>query len=268
MTAGSELKEVIEETLELLVNFSIPLYYTDDYNRPIQFGTGFFVRGGPSYYLVTAAHVLDTAHEREVFYYVAPNKIRKLTGVTIRSGKSPFHRNDDLVDIGVIRLTGDGLPPYPEIAKFAMEPDYLRPRYLPRAGRSYAVIGFPATKSKVCRAKGTVLVVPHAYRCEPILDQDYGKYGFSPENHVLLQLDLKVGFGTNGEHQHFPKPQGMSGSPIIILYSDGPADDARVFPVVAVGIEYHAKQRLLIGTDVSHVIEAIEGPLRGSLVDA
>lgn len=268
MTAGLELREVIAETLELLVKFSVPLYYTDDYGRPTQFGTGFFVRGRSAHYLATAAHVLDTAHEREVFYYVAPNKIRKLTGKTTRSGKSPSHRDNDLVDIGVVRLTGDNLPPYPDVSKFAMEPDYLRPRYLPRAGRSYAVLGFPATKSKVSRIDGTVLVTPHAYRCESVPDQDYGKHGFSPENHVLLQLDLKVGFGPNGERQHFPKPQGMSGSPIVILYSGGPADDARVFPVVAVGIEYRARQRLLVGTDIGHVIDAIEGSLQGSLVGA
>lgn len=268
MTAGLELREVIAETLELLVNLSVPLYYTDDYGRPTQFGTGFFVRGRSAHYLVTAAHVLDTAYEREVFYYVAPNKIRKLTGETTRSGDSPSHRDDALVDIGVVRLTGDGLPPYPEVSKFAMEPNYLCPRYLPRSGRSYAVLGFPATKSKVSRIDGTAVAAPHAYRCESVPDQDYSKHGFSPENHVLLQLDLKVGFGPNGERQHFPKPQGMSGSPIVILYSDGPVDDARVFPVVAVGIEYRVKQRLLIGTDISYVIEAIEGPLQGSLVDA
>lgn len=268
MTASLELRELLAEALELLVNFSVPLYYTDDYGRPTQFGTGFFVRGRSAHYLVTAAHVLDTAHEREVFYYVTPNKIRKLTGKATRSGKSPLQRENDLVDIGVVQLAGDSLPPYPEASKFAMEPDYLRPRYLPRAGRSYVVLGFPATKSKVSRNEGTVVAAPHAYRCDPVQDQDYAKYGFSPESHVLLKLDLKVGFGPNGEHQHFPKPQGMSGSPIIALYSDGPADDARVFPVVAVGIEYRAKQRLLVGTDVSHVIEAIEGPLEGSLVGA
>jgi hypothetical protein len=263
-----ELRETIREALEVLVNFSVPLYYTDEYGRPIQFGTGFFLRGNGEHYLVTAAHVLDVAHEREVFFYVAPNRVRKLSGVTTRSGRSSLNRPDDLVDIGVLRLSEDSVPPYPEVSKFAMGPDYLRPCYLPRAGRSYAVLGFPATKSKVSRAEATVLGAPYAYRCEPIPDEDYAKHGFAPDNHLLLYLDLKVGYGPNGDRQHFPKPQGMSGSPIIVLYSDGPADGARVFPVVAVGIEYRPKERLLIGTDVSHVIEAIENVLQGQLIDA
>ncbi len=263
MTDGSELQHIIREALELLVNFSVPLYHTDDYGRPTQFGTGFFVRGRDAHYLVTAAHVLDTGHEREVFYYVTPDRVRKLTGETTRSGRSPSARANDVVDIGVLRLTGDHQPPYPEVSKFAMEPDYLRPRYLPRAGRSYAVIGFPATKSKVSRTDRTARVAPHAFRCEPVGDADYAKHGFSPEDHLLLQLNLKVGFGEDGRRTSFPKPQGMSGSPIIILYSEGPTDDVRVFPVVAVGIEYRPKQRLLVGTDVSAVIEAIQGPLQG-----
>ncbi len=266
MITESELRNLIAESLELLVNFSVPLYYADDYGRPIQFGTGFFVRGNAEYYLVTAAHVLDTAFEKEVFYYVTPSKIRKLSGETTRTGKSALNRCDDVIDIGVMRLTGDGLPPYPEVSKFVMEPEYLRPQYLPRAGRNYTIVGFPATKSKVNRSEGTVLVAPHAYRCEPVSDQDYHKYGFSPENHVLLQLDLRVGFGPNGEQVNFPKPQGMSGSPIFILYSENSVDETRVFPVVAVGIEYRQKQKLLVGTDVGRVIEAIEGPLLGKFV--
>lgn len=268
MTDSSELRDSIGEALELLVNFSVPLYCTDDYGRPTQFGTGFFVRGRGANYLVTAAHVLDAAHEREVFYYVTPNRVRKLTGETTRSGRSPSTRSGDLVDIGVLRLTGDHQPPYPEVSKFAMEPDYLRPGYLPRAGRSHAVLGFPATKSKVSRADSTALVAPYAFRCEPVRDEDYAKHGFTPEEHLLLQLNLRIGFGPNGDRTSFPKPQGMSGSPIIVLYNDGPTDDARVFPVVAVGVEYRSKERLLVGTDVSYVIEAILGPLQGRLVDA
>lgn len=268
MADGSGLQDTIGEALELLVNFSVPLYHTDDYGRPMQFGTGFFVRGQDAHFLVTAAHVLDTAHEREVFYYVTPNKVRKLTGESSRSGKSPSSRSDDVVDIGVLRLSGDHQPPYPEVSKFAMEADYLRSRYLPRAGRSYAVLGFPATKSKVSRADRTVLVAPYAFRCEPVADAEYAEYGFDPGGHLLLKLNLKVGFGTHGDRISFPKPQGMSGCPIIVLYSDGEPDDARVFPVVAVGIEYRSKEKLLVGTDVSYVIEAIQGPLQGRLVNA
>jgi hypothetical protein len=267
MADGSDLQGTISEALGLLVNFSVPLYHTDDYGRPLQFATGFFVRGQDAHYLITAAHVLDTAHEREVFYYVAPNKVRKLTGESTRSGKASSDRSDDVVDIGVVRLSGDHQPPYPEVSKFAMEADYLRSRYLPRAGRSYAVLGFPATKSKVSRADRTVWVAPYAFRCDPVADADYAKHGFDPGSHLLLKLNLKVGFGPNGEQVFFPKPQGMSGCPIIVLFSEGRPDDARVFPVVAVGVEYRSKDKLLVGTDVSYVIEAIQGPLQGRLVD-
>lgn len=268
MSSKFPLGTAVGDALQLLFNFSLPLYFTDDFGRPIQFGTGFFVRGRDAHYLVSAAHVLDTAYEREVFYYVSSARTRVLTGETTRSGKSQVLRLQDNIDIGVVRLAGDHQPPHPAVSKFAMEAHYLQPRYLPRAGRSYAMLGFPATRSKVSRADRTVSVAPHAFRCEPVPDAEYPQHGFSTNDHLLLYLDRKVGFGEQGDKRTFPKPQGMSGSPVVVLYSDGVEDNARAFPVVAVAVEYRPKQRLLVATDVSYVIEAIEGPLGGRLAGA
>ena len=71
-----------------------------------------------------------------------------------------------------------------------------------------------------------------------------------------LPLDQKKGFDDLGRPVHFPKPEGMSGGPMTILYSDDD-DDYRVFPVVAVGIEYRKKQKVLIATDVKYVLEVL-----------
>lgn len=255
--ASEYFAQMIADALEVLTNFSVPLYETDEYGRPSLHGTGFFVKAGDSHYLVSAAHVLDTAMKSGLFFYTSPGTTRKLTGsVCLSSGA--VHRQLDMIDIGVLRLMEESVPPYPLVNKYAMALEYLRSEYLPRAGRSYVILGFPGTKSKVSRSDRTVLAAPYAYRCEPVPDDQYAAYGVAPETHVLLHLNLKVGYDPDGNHQHFPKPQGMSGAPIIVLYSDGPKDDARVFPVVAVGTTYRAKQKVLIGTDVRFVLEAIE----------
>jgi hypothetical protein len=255
--ASGELTQVMAEALTVLTHFPVPLYLEDDYGRPSLHGTGFFVKSGDAHFLVTAAHVLDTAHERGLFFYVEPGRIRTVTGLSTRSGRSAAGRATDIVDIGVVRLTEDSVPPYPRVEKYAMELEYLHPEYLPRGSRGYGILGFPATKSKLSRAEATVLAAPHAYLCQPIPDGDYPSLGFEPKTHLLLHLNLKVGYGLDGGHQHFPKPQGMSGAPVFVLYSDGPEDNARVFPVVAVGIEYRPREKLLIATDVRYVLEAI-----------
>lgn len=261
--ATGDLLQVMGEALTVLTHFPVPLYLQDDYGRPDLHGTGFFVKSDGAHFLVTAAHVLDTAHERGLFFYVEPGRIRTVTGVSTRSGRSPAGRAKDLIDIGAVRLTEDSVPPYPGVAKYAMELEYLHPKYLPRENRGYGMLGFPATKSKVSRAEATVLVAPYAYLCQPVPDVDYPKFGFNPETHLLLHLNLKLGYGLAGDRQHFPKPQGMSGAPIFALYSDGPEDNARVFPVVAVGIEYRPREKLLIATDAGYVLEAIDNASRG-----
>lgn len=148
------------------------------------------------------------------------------------------------------------MPPYPGVDKFPMEFSYFKPRYLPRSGKHYALIGFPATKSAVDSSARTVLAVPYAYRSDPIDDTEYAAHGLTPESHVLLPLDLKKGFDIAGRVRAFPKPQGMSGSPIIVLYED--IDASRAFPVVAVATRYRKHKKLLIGTDIDVATRAIE----------
>jgi hypothetical protein len=156
-----------------------------------------------------------------------------------------------------VKLDGGAAPPYPDVNKFAMDLSYLRSGYLPRTGKSYALIGFPATKSRTDPNAGTVEVKPHAFRLAPIDENEYARLGVSPDTHVVLELDLKRGFDPLGKHQQFPKPQGMSGAPIIVLYEHDGEGDSRVFPVVGVATTYRKRDRVLIGTDIGFVIDAI-----------
>ena len=107
----------------------------------------------------------------------------------------------------------------------------------------------------------------YSYRNYSIEEDEYSKLGLDPETHLLLPLDLKVGFDSNGKHRNFPKPQGMSGSPMWVLYDyddDGKNNSPRVFPVVAVGTKYWKNERLLVGTDIAVVVDMInEGSRQG-----
>jgi len=50
-----------------------------------------------------------------------------------------------------------------------------------------------------------------------------------------------------------PKPQGMGGSPIVVLYEAETEGKSRIFPVVAVGTKYRRNTKILIGTDIQFV---------------
>ena len=250
------LEDPIAEAVEDLSAFSIPLYQ-DDNGRPSLHGSGFFVTVGRDHFLVSAAHVLDTATKNGLFFYLSPNTSRDLRGQRIRSG-SPESRDSDLIDIGVLKLSGEPMPPYPAVRKFAMDVSYLKPSHQPRSGKNYVMIGFPATKNRFNSIEQTVPSAPHAYGARSIPEEEYRVHGVSADTHVVLSLNLKKGFDQNGKLQHFPKPQGMSGSPIVVLYDEEGGDESRVFPVVAVGTRYRPRTRVLIGTDVGFVLEAID----------
>ena len=73
----------------------------------------------------------------------------------------------------------------------------------------------------------------------------------------LIKLNEATAKTKGGTHQNFPKPQGMSGSPIVVLYEEEGDSDSRVFPVVAVATTYRKSSQLLFGTDVKYVLDAI-----------
>lgn len=254
-SVDQRLENAIDTAIDTLTDFSIPLYLDID-SQPTHLGAGFFVQKDDDYFLVSAAHVLDKALSHGLYFYSSPSVIRHLTGRLVRS-RPTGGRSDDHIDIGVVKITGDVRPPFPDVRKIAMNISYLKPRYLPRSKKHFAFVGFPATKSKVKRGGRSILVKPYSYRSDSILEDDYTKHGIQPETHVVLPLDLRKGFDPGGNMVHFPKPQGMSGSPVVVLYEqeDG---GSRMFPVVAVAIEYRKKDKVVVATDVQYVLEAID----------
>jgi hypothetical protein len=105
----------------------------------------------------------------------------------------------------------------------------------------------------------SALVRAYSYRSDSIDDAEYSAFGLRTVDHVVLPLNLKRGFDAEGRTVTFPKPQGMSGSPIVVLYdaAETGATSSSVFDVVAVGIEYRKTSKVLIGTDVRFALEMI-----------
>ena len=252
MANDTELADVITRAVEMLARFTVPLFINHD--RPVHVGTGFFVTVGSDCFLVSAAHVLDVGADSTMYFYIAPHETRRLDGRMIR--RKAQHRASDVIDVGVVRLGAAARPPFPAVDKYAMDISYLKPNYRPREGKEYVIVGYPNRKVRLRVHEKNVQVTPYGYKSPSVAEQDYGKHGVTAETHVLLPLDLEVGFDMTGRHVNIPKPQGMSGAPVVVLYGDA-AEDSRVFPVVAVGIEYRRAEKILLATDVGFVLEAI-----------
>lgn len=254
--------DVITKSIDVLSRYAVPLYFDDKNDRPVLFGTGFFVRAEADHFLVSAAHVLDRAAASGLYFYISPNTKCKVTGALRRTG-SLGKRLEDRLDIGVVKLTSNVVPPFRDVNKFAVDISNLTPHYLPRAGRHYVIIGFPANKSEVDRYQKSVTAAPYAYRSDPIHDNAYQDLGVDSKTHIVLPLNRTRGFDTKGKIIHFPKPYGMSGAPIFVLYENENEDEdeneneSDFFPIIGVGIEYTAQKKCLVGTDIRVALEMI-----------
>lgn len=191
---------------------------------------------------------LENTSSHDPYFYVAPNEIRYVTGKRIWSRSSE-------IDIGVVQLEKGFHPPYPEVKNFSLDISYLQSN-CQRENKHFAFIGFPATKSNVRTKDRSIVVQPYSYRSDSIPESDYDRHGLSPRTHLALPLDLRKGFDREAKQVHFPRPQGMSGSPVFILYEDKDCG-SHAFPVVAVAIEYRRREKIVVATDVQYVVEAI-----------
>lgn len=249
------LRDSIEAATQMLGSFSVQLY-RDLHGKPDPCGTAFFVEANAKIFLVSAAHVLDEAVSQGLYFYSDPNIKRHLSGQLYRSSKGK-PRADDTIDIGVLLLGEGPQPPFPSIRKAAMNVSYLKATERPRTGRQYVFVGFPATKTVVNNLNRTVEVTAYAYRNISIPEHLYETHGLYPDTHLIIPMDLKRGVDANGQHQHFPKPQGMSGAPVFELFREDGVTTAQTFPVVAVATTYRKRDTVVFATDVSFVLDAI-----------
>ena len=243
----------------VLLRHIVPLFAEGRGRKPQLVGSSFLVSSGTSSYLVSAAHVFDELRPgNALFFYVEPKTIRKLSG-DLRLTKMPEdkNRNTDRLDVGVLKLEGDALPPYPRVQKYPLPIAAFRPNALPRTGKEYLLVGFPETKSRANPAASDLPSEPCSFRNISAPIPKYAKLGVSAESHIVLSFDVKHTVMPNKEIRPFPKPSGMSGSPIWLLYDDdGPNDPAQT-PVVGIAIEHHKVERAIVATDIEVALRLI-----------
>lgn len=246
----------VNELSNLLLRYVIPLFKKVPGKRPSLFGSGFLVSSAKSTYLVSAAHVLDDYSQ--LYYYIKPTVTSKLVGTLIRT-KLPRSRSrdDDRVDVGVLRLEGDYLPPYVDVEKYALPVSALVPNTYPRDGKQYLLVGFPATRSKANPAAQELKSTPISYRNGSVPASRYLELGISAQTHIAISLDLENVLLPTGSVENFPKPEGLSGSPIWLLYDEQGLNDRHQTPVIGVVIEHHVRENILVATDIDVALKLI-----------
>lgn len=169
-------------------------------------------------------------------------------------GKS---RESDRLDVGVYKLEGPALPPYPTIQKYSLPISALLPNALPREGKQFLLVGFPASKSRANPVSRELASEPCSFRNISALASKYSELGVTPQNHIVLDFDAKHTVMPNKEIRTFPCPSGMSGSPIWLLHNESGPNDPAQASVVGIAIEHHKNKHAIVATDIVVALKLI-----------
>ncbi|MHB1015725.1 MAG: trypsin-like serine peptidase [Desulfurivibrionaceae bacterium] len=256
---------------KVLARHIIPIFQRDNQDKPCLMGSGTLVVNEGHVFILTAAHVMDPLREgKELFYYVDDKWTQTISGDCVFTlPPTDTTRKDDRIDIGVIRLEGPKLPPYPTISQYPIAISALRPHALPRDDKEYLLVGFPASKAKA-KQRGPDKVIglkPFSYRNGSPPHKKYHELGFNPKIHILIGFDQKhVICEENGRRQCAPSPKGMSGSPLWLIYCANEHIDPLCPPIVGIVVEHHRKDRIMLATDIAVAIDAMKNGSSGKSV--
>lgn len=251
--------QAITRIVNVLARHILPLFVETTGGKPKLVGSGFLISSGTNSYLVSAAHVFDELKVgHELFFYIEPHIKRKLSG-SLRLTKLPEgkDRKGDRLDVGVLKLEGLGLPPYPKIEKYPLAIGALMSNALPREGKQYLLIGFPESKSRANPVVREIASKVYSFRNISVPSQKYTALGVNPQSHIVLSFDRKHTVGPDGRTRQFPEPAGISGSPVWLLYDQNGPNDPTQTPIVGIAIEHHKTHHAIVATDIDVALRMI-----------
>lgn len=250
----------ISKLSNCLSNHVLPLFQHEK-GKPKLVGTGFLVSTDLDDYLISAAHVFDElAKGNELFFYININTTAKLSGKLLRTKLPPNkNRTEDKLDIGVLKLDKLIRPPYREIQKYSLSINALIPNALPRDEKQYLIIGFPETKSRINPMARELKSKLSIFRNISAPTIKYDELGLETSNHIVINFEIKRTISPNKTIRTFPKPSGMSGAPVWLLYDNNNHNDPNQTPIVGVLIEHHPSKKALVATDINIALKLIHG---------
>tara|TARA_R110000772_G_scaffold97492_2_gene196770 strand:- start:1169 stop:1933 length:765 start_codon:yes stop_codon:yes gene_type:complete len=245
MNDDIRIRKRIASLVDVISRLVIPIYRYKG-KIPEQIGSGFFIKAGTETILVSAAHVINRCKNEELFFYVSPNTTRRITGYVKATDETDS-------DVAMVFFKEEPYPPFYAVDKQITPFKYLSPNRIPRENKYYIIVGFPSTKSKTKHNTNETEVQVYAYHDYSIPENEYERLNLSPMDRIALPLNLKKNYDSELNLVHFPKPQGMSGSPIWELFDNNfsELDYSDSLHLVGIGIEYHSQKKLLVGADIS-----------------
>lgn len=232
-------------------------YLVDKEGNPHPHGSGVFIEIDSSYFLITAAHVVD---DKEHDIYVGIDTHEGLTlGGELTKNTAPGHRDDDKIDISILKLNQETLDKLGDKYEFVKQNE-LGINHEYKLMPMYTSVGFPASKSKYNSFKEEIKSKPFIYTTMPAEPAIYDELNCESFANLIVHYDKeKVKDFSTGNILTGPDPFGISGSGLWFTAPQMKAKGEHIDKkLVAIMTEWPKENRKYwIGTRIDIITEVI-----------
>lgn len=252
-----------EEVAKTLIKYHRLIYSVSEDQRLDPLGTGVLLRVDNSFFLVTAAHVLDeNTHETTQYRDLATYGKREaviLNGGSFRTsvprGKT---RREDRIDVGFILLESEAVAQIGEdrfwpIAQIDLNDTGTR-------SALYGAFGYPASLNCTIDPNYQDVVNPRPFTYTALLrpTKAYKSLGVGIETHLLLAVSQNKTRRSDGIKAKLPDLHGMSGGGLWRYLGDELGTSVSAPCLLGILIEWHKCQEGgLLAARMSFVVESI-----------
>lgn len=267
MTKFQTLKDVARDLLQTgsedartrFGDSIVPIYGATSTSQPEHLGSAILMELSEGRFVLTAAHVLD--HGDNTTLYLGASSAGKLVAivadahVTVAPGDN---RDEDRADFALIKVD-------PTLAvalaneKFIVEDQISRSVSDP-SKRTYTCLGFPNSKNRITGYQGQSITPKLGIYTSVGRPPEKFPERANGEYHLLVDHDQKWSCDDAGNRVNSMNLHGFSGGAIIDLGEMGDPNGLETPyepKLAALFIEGHRDEKVIIGTRVSKIIEAL-----------
>jgi hypothetical protein len=228
-----------------------PIYGSTGSGEPEHIGTALLLQLREGHFLLTAAHVIDWNDKTTL--YLGEAGFEKLEGEAFISLAPKGDRNLDRADFALMPLDEEFVARL-SAAKFVRESE-ISASVAETTGRTYVCLGYPNSKNKFNRHKGSVRPALGIYSSLGRPSSELPEVAIESA-HVLVDFNSKYSRDDSGARIRSTALPGFSGGAIIDLgrISKDTLNSPFDPKLAALLIEGHRDQKVILGTRISVIL--------------
>jgi hypothetical protein len=230
---------------------------------PVHNGSGVFFEFNDNYYCFSNAHVLIDKLPQKSFILYSNGEAVVLGGELVFTSVPSGKRNQDNIDICVLKLSDNSVAELKRRQQIFMTIDDVVSGYTCMPADKVFVIGYPTNKVKADTKNKMVMAKPLLFRTIPHVKID-AIPGYSKDIHFLADYPFKKTVNrSTGLRERAPLPHGISGSGLWLITEPKPLE----FRLFLIGIfsEFLKERSKLLSTRIDLYLDIIRQKFDASI---